>query len=110
MTYEAIIGVMSRMNPILFMVLAIALALVVVFRRIDRFGISRSVALACWYVLVLFSLSWLAFHVIDLFSQKDRQSGLTSVVYLISFSPVFLCAIIVAFMYPKARAPGAKRL
>jgi amino acid permease len=103
MTYEAIIGVMSRMNPILYMVLAISLTLVIVFRKRDRFGISRSIALACWYVLVLFSLLWLAFHVVDLFSQRDRQSGLTSVVYLISFLPVFLCAIIAAFMYPKAR-------
>lgn len=103
MTYEAIIGVMSGMNPIWYMVLAIALTLVIVFRKMDRFGISRSIALACWYVLVLFSLSWLAFHVVDLFSQKDRQSGLTSVVYLISFLPVFLCAIIVSFMYPKAK-------
>jgi hypothetical protein len=103
MTYEAVIAGMSRMNPLLYMVIAIVLTLVVVFRRIDRFGISRSIARACWYVLVLFSVSWLAFHVIDLFSQRDRQSGLTSVVYLISFSPVFLCAIIVTFMYPKAK-------
>jgi predicted PurR-regulated permease PerM len=72
MTYEAVIGGMSRMNPVLYMVLAIVLTLVLVFRRMDRFGISRSIALACWYVLVLFSLSWLAFHVIDLFSRRGR--------------------------------------
>ena len=101
--YKAVIDVMSKMNPFVCLAVAVVLMLVVIFRRIDRFGIPRSLALVCWYILVIFSLAWIVFHAVDMFSQGDYLGGVTSVVLLISYSPVYICAIVAAFMYPKSR-------
>lgn len=99
--YDAITEVITKMNPFICFAIAIVMTVVVLMHKLKRFHVSRLLALFCWYFLVIFSVSWLLFHVVDMFTQKENLASVVSYAYIISYTPVYLCAVVAAFMYPK---------
>ena len=92
--------VLSKVNLPIVYACAVILTLLVIGRRYRLFDIPRLVALSSWYVVVVAACGWLLFHLLYLATGDKRDVGLASLVHVLTFVPVYLCALVLAFYYP----------
>ena len=77
--------------------------LLVLLDRLRLFKLPRPLLLLSWYAVVLLATSWLLFHVIYFFAHNPRDSGLATIARGLSFLPIYVYALILAFVYPMKR-------
>lgn len=104
MTFDDITRMMGSWNIYLIYGAAVALTVVLTFYRIGVLRVPRWVALVCWYTVILMALLWLAFWAAYFAAHDPRNSGLATLARVLSFLPVYVCALIAAFVYPKKRS------
>lgn len=105
MTFDDITRMMGSLNIYLIYGTAAALTVVLTLYRIGVLQVPRWVALLCLYSIILMALLWLAFWVSYSAAHDPRDSGLATLARVLSFLPVYGCAQISAFVYPKKRSP-----
>lgn len=94
---------LGSLNIYLIYGTAAALTVVPILYRTGLLRVPRLVALACWYAVILMALSWLAFHAAYFATHDPRDSGLGTLARTLAFVPVYVCALVTAFAYPKKR-------
>lgn len=107
MTNDALSAVLGMVNLPVVYACAVALSLLVIGRKYRLLNVPRSVALASWYVVVGAACSWLLFHVLYLLTGDGRDIGLASLVHVLTFVPVYACALVLTFFYPRKRPVDA---
>ena len=90
-----------QLDPFLVYGFAIFLTLLVISNRTRLVTLPRPLVLFSWYAVIAIAVSWLLFHFVYLLSHDSRDVGLAVIARILQFSPVYLCALIVLFMYPK---------
>ena len=70
-------------------------------RRFLHFDYSYSLAISSWFVLVVTAGIVGAILAIDFFSHHKGMDRLTLVPYVLGASPLFVSAVLAAFMLPK---------
>ena len=103
MTLDDIAHMVWSLNVYFIYGVAAVLTVMLILYRIGLLRVPRSVALACWYAVILMALSWLAFHAAYFATHNPRDSGLATLARTLSFVPVYVCALVSAFAYPKKR-------
>jgi hypothetical protein len=101
MSMNDIGALMSKLNVFVVYGLAAGLTLLVIVHRVRLVRLPRALVLGCWYAVVAMAFSWLGFHVVYLLSHNPRDSGLAAIARILAFVPIYVCALIVLFMYPK---------
>lgn len=96
---------LGSLNIYLIYGMAAALTVVPILYRTGLLQVPRLVALACWYAVIVIALSWLAFHAAYFATHDPRDAGLATLVRTLAFVPVYSCALIAAFVYPRKRPP-----
>lgn len=92
-------------NPYTVYGFTILLTLLVILNRTPILTLPRSLVMVSWYSVVTLALSWLFFHIASLFNSQSQIVGLAVVARMLQFVPVYVCALIVLFMYPKKSLP-----
>lgn len=109
MKFNAISRILMELNLSVVYTIAVALTLIVVLHRTGVFIVPRAMALLSWYLVLFAAACWAFFHIIYLLAGDARDIGLASVVQLLTFVPVYVCALIVVFMYPKKEREKSTR-
>lgn len=104
MTLDDIASILGSLNIYLIYGAAAVLTVILILNRLDVLMVPRQVALICWYGIILMALSWLAFHAAYYATHDPRDSGLATLAGVLAFVPVYVCALIAAFVYPKNRS------
>lgn len=106
MTTFAIENFIYAINPFLIYGFIILLTLVVVSNKMRLIMLPRLVVTISWFVVIGFALSWLLFHVFALLGTHSQITGLAVIARILQYIPVYICAAVVLFMYPKkVRSP-----
>lgn len=103
MKIDSIEAFIYALNPFFIYGLTILLTLVVVLNRLRVVKLPRSLVVLSWYAVVVLALSWLLFHVVSLLNSGSQIVGLASIARMLQFVPIYICAVIVLFMYPKKK-------
>jgi len=98
---ESIGALTSSLNPFVVYGFAVFLTLLVILNRARLVILPRPLVLVSWYTVVVLAVSWLLFHGVYIFTHDAGRSRLVSFALILSFSPVYVCALIVLFMYPR---------
>ena len=101
MSMNDIGALIGKLNVFVVYGLAVVLTALVSVHRLGLARLPRALVLGCWYAVVAMAFSWLAFHVAYFLTHNPRDSGLAAIARMLSFVPVYVCALIVLFMYPK---------
>ena len=96
----------NTLNPFVVYGLPALLTLGVILHRARVVTLPRPLVLICWYSVVGLASMWLLFHIIYYTGRNPRDSGLVTIARIIGFAPVYLCAVILLFIYPK-KPPSA---
>ena len=103
MTLDDIAYMLGSLNIYIIYGTAAALTVVPILYRTGLLRVPRPLALVCWYAVILMAVSWLAFHAAYFATHDPRDSGLGTLARTLAFVPVYACALIVAFAYPRKR-------
>lgn len=106
MNTDSIAALSNTLNPFVVYGFAAFLTLLVVLNRTQLITLPRPLVLICWYIVVGLAVLWLLFHIVYFFTHNPRDAGLVAIALALSFTPVYLCALILLFMYPKKRPPA----
>lgn len=77
------------------------LTLLVILRKARLIKLPRQFALVTWYAVIVIGLSWLLFFSVYMFLHHDGSSRLAGLAYILSFTPVYICGLVLLFAYPK---------
>lgn len=72
-----------------------------VSRKLFHFNYSYAIAISSWIFLVIAAIAVAAILAIDFFSHPKGLDRLTLVPYILGASPLFGCAILALFFFPK---------
>ncbi|VXC63702.1 membrane hypothetical protein [Massilia sp. 9I] len=81
------------------------LTLLVILHKLRLVVLPRPLILFSWYGVVGLAASWLAFHSLYFFSHHEGASRLVTYALIFSFIPVYICALVLLFIYPKKTTP-----
>jgi hypothetical protein len=101
MNMDSIRAHLNELNAFVIYGFAAFFTLLVILNRSRQITLPRPLVLIGWYTVVMLAVSWLLFHLIYFFTHSPRDGGLVLIAGTLSFIPVYVCALIVLFMYPK---------
>lgn len=104
MTLDEIADMLGSLNIYLIYGTAAALTVVLILYRIGVLGVPHGLATACWYGVIPMVLLWLAVWAAYFAAHDPRDSGLATLARILSFLPVYVCALIAAFVYPRKKS------
>jgi small neutral amino acid transporter SnatA (MarC family) len=98
---DSILDFIYGLNPFVIYGFAVFLTLLVILRRTRPLALPRPLALISWYTVLALAVSWLVFHIAYFLNHDPRDVGLAVIGRILGFTPVYVCALIVLFMYPR---------
>jgi hypothetical protein len=100
---EFIGGLTSGLNLFIIYGFSAFLTLLVILDRKQKIIFARPLILISWWLVVTVAVSWLLFHVVYMLKHEDGASRLVAFSLILSFLPVYVCAVVLLFTYPARR-------
>ena len=101
MTFEDLADMLGSVNIYVLYGVPAALTVGLILYRNGLLRMPRLLALAVWYAIIVTALFWLVFHMVYFATHNPRDSGMATLANILSFIPVYVCALIAAFVYPR---------
>ena len=94
-------AVVDLINQPIVYGLAVLMTLLVIGYRYRWISLPRTVALLNWSAVVGLAIGWPLFYVLCVLEGDIRDIDLVSIVVMLTFLPVYVCALVLLFFYPR---------
>ena len=97
-------GLSNTLNPFVIYSVSALLTLLVILDRRKKIALPRIIILVSWYLVITIAVLWLLFHIAYMLKHEDGASRLVAYSLIFSFLPVYICAGILLFIYPRRKS------